>query len=242
MKFILATKKEMTQIFNEEGNVVPVTIVKAGPCPIIRLKKKEDKDGYSAVVIGLAGKKKLGKRELGQLKGLGNLAHIKEFRVDDSGSLKSGDIISVATFNLGEKIKVTGTSKGKGFQGVVKRHGFHGHSQTHGTKDAVRAPGSIGAGGVQRVFPGIRMAGHMGDEQITVKNLKIAKIDSENNELYIKGALPGTRGSLLIIKADGELKVNQANPSNVAGEQEKINEPTVEPTVELKTEPANSAA
>ena len=212
MKFILGQKKEMTQIFNAEtGEVVPVTRVSAGPCPIIRLKKETAPDGYNAAVIGLVGKKKIGQRDLGQAKGLGNLQYIKEFRLDHPLDITASSVIKVDTFAVGDKVKIVGTSKGKGFQGVIKRHGFHGQQATHGTKDQERAAGSIGATEPARVFPGMRMPGHMGSQQVTIKNLEIVKIDIEKNELYIKGAVPGAKGGLLMISGFGELKVNEAH-------------------------------
>ncbi len=209
MKFILGQKKEMTQIFKDDtGDVIPVTRIVAGPCPIIRLKNKSGADGYNAAVIGLVGKKKMGKRDLGQSKGLGNLQYIKEFRLDEALDSPIGSVIKVGTFEVGDKVKVVGFSKGKGFQGVIKRHGFHGQQATHGTKDQERAPGSIGATEPARVFPGMRMPGHMGSRQVTVKNLEIIKIDTNKNELYIKGAVPGSKNGLLMISAGGELKLN----------------------------------
>jgi len=210
MKFILGTKKSMTQIFSDDGDVIPVTILKAGPCPVVKIKTKEGKDGYSSVTLGLSGKKKLGKRELGQIKDLGNLEYLKEFRTEELENIKRGDMVSVTTFEVGDKVKVIGTSKGKGFQGVVKRHGFHGQSKTHGTKDQERAPGSIGPTEPARVFPGMRMPGHMGAEQVTVKNLEVAKIDEQNNELYLKGAVPGGKNGLLMISGEGELKIDKS--------------------------------
>ena len=168
------------------------------------------------------GKKKLSKADTGQVKDLGNLQYLKEFRTDDLAELKIGDTISVNTFDPGDKVKVVGTSKGKGFQGVVKRHGFHGQRATHGTKDQERAPGSIGATEPARVFPGMKMPGHMGAERVTVKNLQIVKIDSEKDELYIKGALPGARGSLLMISGQGELKVNQAGEEETSNKKLEI--------------------
>lgn len=211
MKFILGQKQEMTQIFKEDsGDVIPVTRVSAGPCPIIRIKEQDSSDGYHAAVIGLTGKKKMGKRDLGQTKGLGNLQYIKEFRLVDPLEAKIGDLIKVDTFGVGDKVKVVGISKGKGFQGVVKRHGFHGQQATHGTKDQERAPGSIGPTEPARVFPGMRMPGHMGSQQVTVKNLEIIKIDIDKNELFIKGAIPGARHGLLMLSATGDLKLTQS--------------------------------
>lgn len=205
----------MTQIFNENGDVTPVTMIEAKPCPIVRTKTKDSKDGYNAVLLGLPGKKKLSKRELGQTKGLGNLQYLKEFRTDELSNLNQGDLVEVDAFAVGEKVKITGFSKGKGFQGVVKRHGFHGHNSTHGTKDQVRTSGSIGPCEPARVFPGVRMPGHMGAAKISVKNLAIAKIDKNNNLLYIKGAVPGARNGLLMITCAGELnltRINKATP------------------------------
>ena len=211
MNFILGKKIEMTQLYNESDDVVPVTIVKAGPCKVTQVKTA-DKDGYIAVQIGFGKKKNLSKALKNHLKNLGDYRYLREFRIKTQNSTNKttrGDEIRVNTFQEGEKVKIIGTSKGKGFQGVVKRHGFKGHFETHGTKDQVRMPGSIGAGGPQRVFKGLRMPGHMGNEQITVKNLQIVKIDLENNLLYINGAVPGARNSLVMISGNGELKVNQ---------------------------------
>lgn len=238
MKFILGQKKAMTQIFTEDGTVIPVTVVSAGPCSVVRIKKSESSDGYNAVVLGLVGKKKLSKRELGQARNLGNLQYIKEFRTDELGELKSGDSLSVSTFEVGDKVKVIGTSKGKGFQGVVKRHGFHGQKATHGTKDQERVPGSIGATEPARVFPGMRMPGHMGNARVTIKNLEIVQIHPETNELFIKGAVPGSRGGLLLITADGELKVNQASSASSVEDNTEAKE-SPDKNKEIKKEEQN---
>jgi len=211
MKFILGKKKEMTQIFNpEDGFVLPVTLVKAGPCVVVRIKTKDSNDGYNAVQIGFETKKSRHAGESKEKIKLGlNSRYIREFRTDNLAGLSSGDAIGAGVFNVGDKVKVAGVSKGKGFQGVVKRHGFHGQRATHGNKDQERAPGSIGSTEPARVFPGMRMPGHMGDSRVTVKNLTIVKVDSENNELYIKGAIPGARGSLVMISGDGEMDLKQ---------------------------------
>ncbi len=240
MKFILGQKKGMTQIFNEQtGDVIPVTVVKAGPCPIIRLKKADDKDGYNAVVVGLSGKKKLGKRDLGQAKGLGNLQYIKEFRIDELDGLNAGQIVQVDAFQVGDRVKVVGTSKGKGFQGVVKRHGFHGQHATHGTKDQERAPGSIGATEPARVFPGMKMPGHMGVQRVTVKNLEIVKIDPQKHELYIKGAVPGAKGGLLMISCPGELKTVNTDKTD---QQAKANDESAAAAQAENTENSSRSA
>ncbi len=194
MSFILGKKLEMTQVFNDKGDSVPITLVEAGPCFVLQVKIKESKDGYDAVQIGLEKKdKKIKKTEKGK-----EYKHLKEFRVQNS-ELKVGDEINAGVFTEGDKVKVSGISKGKGFQGGVKRYGFRGHHTTHGTKHEVRTIGSVGATDPARVFPGKRMPGHMGFVRISVRNLKIVKIDPENNLIAIKGAIPGARGTLLEI-------------------------------------------
>ncbi|MEK7634288.1 MAG: 50S ribosomal protein L3 [Patescibacteria group bacterium] len=199
MPFILGKKFKMSQIWKND-KVIPVTLVKATPNIVICIKEKE-KNGYTAVQIGFDNtKKKLNKPMKGILKELGNFRHLKEFRVDSMGNYKVGDALEVNQFNEGDKVAVSGLNKGRGFQGVVKRHGFSGGPKTHGQKNRQRAPGSIGATAPQRVMKGRRMAGHMGTERITIKNLEIAGIDKENNILMIKGAVPGMRGTLLEIK------------------------------------------
>lgn len=198
MKFILAKKLEMSQIYADNGQVVPVTLVQAGPCVVTQVKGQE-KDGYSAIQVGFLNAKRLNQSLTGHLKDLPKLKVIQEFRVEDAQEIKRGDVIEAAQFEAGETIHVTGTSKGRGFAGVVKRHGFHGSPASHGHKDQLRMPGSIGSGGVQKVFKGQRMAGHMGDTQVTVKNLKVVEV-RDNGILAIKGAVPGARNSILKIK------------------------------------------
>ncbi|MFZ6014874.1 MAG: 50S ribosomal protein L3 [Patescibacteria group bacterium] len=199
MKFILAKKLEMSQVYTPEGKVIPVTLVQAGPCVITQVKNQEQ-DGYTSVQVGFLNAKRLNKPMEGHLKELPKLKILREFRIDDAGELKRGDVIEAKQFAAEEVVDVMGTSKGRGFQGVVKRHGFHGHPASHGHKDQLRMPGSIGAGGVQKVFKGQRMAGHMGDDQVTVKNLKIVEV-REDGVLAIKGAVPGARNSILKIKS-----------------------------------------
>ncbi len=199
MKFILGKKIGMTQIFKGD-NVIPVTLIESGPNFVIQVKTKE-KDGYVAVQLGFGAKKEknIKKPQRGHLKNLGNLRWLKEFRLD-STELKSGDKIDIATFNPGDKVNVVAISKGKGFQGVVKRHGFHGGPKSHGQKDRHRAPGSIGASWPQHVIKGMKMAGRMGGDKITVKNLEVIEVDKENNLIAIKGAVPGRKGTLVMIK------------------------------------------
>jgi len=205
MKFILAKKLEMSQIFDGEGNVVPVTLVQAGPCFVTQVKTKDGKDRYDSVQIGFDEAKRINKPRAGHLKKTNiskNLKYLKEFRLDNSDEkleFKIGDEIKADIFKEGDTIKVSGLSIGRGFQGVVKRHGFKGGPKSHGQKHSLRRPGSIGATFPERVPKGRRMAGRMGNERVTVRNLKIAKVDVENNIIAIKGAVPGKRGTLLEI-------------------------------------------
>ena len=199
MKFILAKKLEMSQVYRPDGTVVPVTLVQAGPCLVTQVKSVET-DGYQSIQLGFLPAKKLTKSLEGHLKDLPKLSVIREFRVDATAEVKRGDEITSSVFAVGDKIDVTGTSKGKGFQGVVKRHGFHGHPSSHGHKDQERMPGSIGAGGVQHVLKGRRMAGHMGDETVTVKNLQVVEM-RENGIIALKGAVPGARNAIIEIRS-----------------------------------------
>ena len=203
MKFILGKKVKMSQIFDEEGNVIPVTIIEAGPVTVTNIRTK-DKHGYEAVQVGFLEKKKnIKKPLLGQFKKL--FQFLKEFRLDKIKKEKDinfeiGQEIKAEIFRPGEKVNVSGISRGKGFQGVVKRHHFKGSPKSHGTKDRWRAPGSIGSTTPQRVVKGRRMAGRAGGRRITIKNLEIIKVEPEKNLLYLKGAVPGKRGTLLEIK------------------------------------------
>lgn len=199
MKFLLGKKEKMTQIFTEEG-VVPVTVIKTSPNIVTQIKTV-DKDGYSAIQVGFGSKKdkNISKPIRGHIKELGNFAHLKEIKT--SQDFNVGDVLEITNFIEGDKVTVSAISKGKGFQGVVKRHGFKGGRRSHGQKHSEREPGSIGVGGIQRVQKGTRMAGRMGTDRITVKNLKIARIEAESNMIYLKGAIPGRKGTLVEIKA-----------------------------------------
>ncbi|MBI4059721.1 50S ribosomal protein L3 [Candidatus Giovannonibacteria bacterium] len=199
MKFALAKKIQMSELFDEEGNVIPVTVLNASPLTVVQIKGKE-KDGYEAVQAGFGEKKakNIKKPQLGHFGKLGSFQRLVEFR-NAGGAYNLGDKIDISVFEPGEKIKVSGISKGKGFQGVVKRHGFAGGPRTHGQKHSEREPGSIGATWPQRVLKGKRMAGRMGGRTVTVRNLEVVKVEAEKNLLYIKGALPGRRGTLLKI-------------------------------------------
>jgi len=191
----------MTQIYNDKNLVVPVTKVLVEPNFITQIKTKE-KEGANAIQVSFSTKKHLSKPLLGHYKELGNFQFSRDFLVDDVSSYKVGDEIKVESFAENDEVSVTGTSKGHGFSGLVKRHKFAGHHATRGTKDQERTSGSIGATGAQRVFKGTRMAGRMGGERVTVLGLKIIKIDKENNVLYIKGAIPGARNSMVMIKTE----------------------------------------
>ena len=202
-KFILGKKLNMTQKFMEDGTVIPVTSVKAGPCTITQIKG--DKDGYNAVQVGFDSKKKIKKPLKGHLKELSNFRFLREFKVNDIENFERGKVFDVTTFKIGDILRVTSKSKGKGFQGVVKRHGFKGGPASHGHKDQLRMPGSIGATEPARVFKGTRMAGRMGNDTVTIDNLELIEIDKDNNILYIKGAVPGARNSLVKVISDGNL-------------------------------------
>jgi large subunit ribosomal protein L3 len=196
MKGIIGRKLGMSQIFEESGALVPVTIVEAGPCPIVQVRTPE-KNGYQAVQLGFGAKKELRatQAEKGHARTAGleaTPAVLKEFPIGEGENPSVGDQVTVDAFEVGTRIKVTGRSKGRGFQGVVKRHGFRGGRASHGATRIHRAPGSIGAGtNPSRVIKGKRMPGHMGDAQQTVVNLRVAKVDAERNLLYIRGAVPG---------------------------------------------------
>lgn len=194
----MGKKLEMTQKFAPDGTVTPVTVVAAGPCTVTQVKTAA-KDGYTAVQVGFGAKKRLTKALTGHLKDLSPFAHLREFRLADTAEIKRGDVVSVEQFTPGDVVTVTGVAKGKGFQGVVKRHKFHGHPASHGHKDQLRTSGSIGAGGVQHVMKGMRMAGRMGGQQVTVHNLKVVDVDTQRGLLYIQGALPGPRNAVVEI-------------------------------------------
>ncbi len=202
MKFIIGTKQNMTQFFNEDGVVVPATIISV-PKSVVTQVKTVETDGYNAIQLasGERKEKNISKAQLGHFNKIGNFRFIKEFRLknDETSGLKVGDSLLVDIFDTGDNISVTGISKGKGFQGGVKRHGFKGAPNTHGHRHDTRRPGSIGATGPQRVFKGTRMAGRTGSDRITVKNLEVVAVDVENGQLLVKGAVPGRRGTLLEI-------------------------------------------
>ena len=191
----------MSQIYDEKGADIPVTLVAVKGNVVTQVRTKEV-DGYEAVQVGEGSRNasRIAKPQKGHFKDLGNFASLSEFRMDlsaDGTTAKVGDKIGIDQFKTGDNVAVSAISKGKGFQGVVKRHGFHGGPRSHGQKHSEREPGSIGGGLRNRVPPGMRMAGRMGSDRITVKNLKIAHIDADENILYISGAVPGRRGTLV---------------------------------------------
>lgn len=207
MKFMIGRKLNMTQLFRPDGTIVPVTRISVAQLTVTLVKTAAD-GSQVAVQVGSGAARNLNKASAGHLKGLTPLRTLREFRT--SQAVKRGDQISVETFAAGDIIDVVGTSKGRGFAGVVKRHHFAGAPKTHGHKHDLRAPGSIGAGGVQRVFKGLRMAGHMGSERVTVKNLEVVQVNAVDGEILVKGAVPGARNSVVILQsAQGELVVQQ---------------------------------
>ena len=210
VKFILGTKENMTEYFSENGEVIPVTILSAGPVTVTRIFEKS-KNGYDSIQVGFATKKTskknkgIGKKEAEAMKGL-SYKNIKEFRLkpSDKSEVKVGDVVDVSIFTPGDKLVISSISKGKGFQGVVKRHRFAGGPRTHGQKHSEREPGSIGGGLRTHVPKGMRMAGRMGGDRITQKNLKVVFVDKENNIMLVKGAIAGKRGSLVEIIKRGD--------------------------------------
>ena len=227
-KAIIGKKVGMTQIFDETGKVIPVTVVEAGPC-VVTQKKTIETDGYVAVQLGFEDVKesKLTKPEAGHLKKAGVEAkkHLKEFKLEDAANMNVGDVVKADTFAAGDMIDVTGISKGHGYQGVVKRHGAHRTDMTHGGGPVHRHAGSMGASSHQsRIFPGKIGAGQMGNEQVTIENLEIVKVDAELNMIVIRGAIPGPKGGLVYIRNTVKNhKVKQAgadiskNPQKASG-------------------------
>jgi large subunit ribosomal protein L3 len=207
MTFLLGTKQYMTQVFGDDGAVIPVTIVASGEHCVTQVKTLE-RDGYCGIQLGFGAQKmeRLNKAQQGHLtgKGAGSFRYLRECRLDDVADFahKEGDILAVSdVLSVGDTVSVSAISKGKGFQGVVKRHNFAGGRRSHGQKHSEREPGSIGATGPQRVFKGTRMTGRMGADRVTIKNLRIVQIDTEKNLIAIQGAVPGRKGTLVEIHA-----------------------------------------
>ena len=204
---IIGKKIGMTQLFQESGETVAVTAIQAGPVVVTQVKTC-DRDGYVAVQVGLVEgnvkQSRLSSTERGHLRGLEGIRYVREFRIDDAGSVKRGDKVDVGLLANGDLVHVSGLSKGRGFAGVVKRHHFSGGPKTHGQSDRHRTPGSIGSTtSPGRVLKGRRMAGHMGNNRVMVRNLEVVKVDLERNLLLVKGAVPGASGGLLVIEKAG---------------------------------------
>ena len=227
-KAIIGKKVGMTQIFDETGKVIPVTVVEAGPC-VVTQKKTVETDGYEAVQLGFEEIKesKLSKPEAGHLKKAGVEAkkHLKEFKLENAAEMNVGDVVKADTFAAGDMIDVTGITKGHGYQGVIKRHGAHRTDMTHGGGPVHRHAGSMGASSHQsRIFPGKIGAGQMGNEQVTIENLEVVKVDAELNMIVIRGAIPGPKGGLVYLKntvknnkvKSGETGISK-NPQKASG-------------------------
>ena len=196
----LGKKIGMTQLFRENGSVVPVTLIEAGPCVVTQVKTK-DSDGYEAVQLGFGDVKRPNKPMQGHFRPSRASRYLREVKADDLSEFSVGQIVSLNIFTEGEKVDVIGRSKGRGFAGTMKRHGFGGGPRTHGQSDRARAPGSIGGGTTPgKVFKGLKMAGHMGNRRITVKGLEIVKVDTDRNILAVKGGIPGAPNSLVQIR------------------------------------------
>ena len=227
-KAIIGKKVGMTQIFDENGQVIPVTVIEAGPCTVAQ-KKTVETDGYSSVQLayGEVAERKLSKPEMGHLKkaGISAMRHLKEFKLDKATEMEVGTVLKADVFAVGDHIDITGTSKGHGYEGAVKRHGTHIQKMTHGGGPTHRHAGSMGStSDPSRIFKGKNMPGHMGAEQVTVQNLIVVKVDAELNMLVVRGAVPGPKGGLVYIKntvktikvAKGDAGISK-NPQKASG-------------------------
>ncbi len=204
MPGIIGRKLGMTQVFRDNGEAEPVTAIKVGPCAVVQVKTAT-KEGYNAVQLGFDEAKRLKSPQRGHLKGLGQFRYLREFRIDDTEGVKVGDRVDVSLFKEGDLVDITGLLKSKGFAGVVKRHHFAGGPKTHGQSDRERHPGAIGSTtSPGRVLKGMRMAGRMGGEQVTVRHLEVFEANTDGNLLLVKGAVPGGRNGLLLIKKSGK--------------------------------------
>lgn len=202
-KGIIGRKIGMTQIFDEKGNVIPVTVINAGPC-VVTQKKTVEKDGYSAVQLGFSDieERKLSKPKQGQFKkaGVSYKRYLAEFKLDNAENMNVGDVITADTFEVGEKVDISGTTKGRGFSGAIKRWGLHRLRMTHGTGPVHRQSGSMGVIDPARIFKNKKMAGQYGNEKVTILNLEVVKIDAEKNLIAVKGAVPGSRGGIVFVR------------------------------------------
>ena len=224
-KAIIGKKVGMTQVFDEAGHVIPVTVIEAGPCTVVQ-KKTAEKDGYEAVQLGYedVAEKKLTKPELGHLKKAGVSAKkvLKEFQLKNAADLNVGDEVKVDTFAEGDHVDVTGISKGKGYAGVVKRHGAHRLKESHGTGPVHRHAGSMGSGtDPSRIFKGKIGAGHMGAEQVTVMNLDVVKVDSELGIIAVRGAIPGPKGGLVFVRNTAKTIIEKKGAAGISANPQK---------------------
>jgi len=203
MKVLIGKKGAMRTVYTDDGFGYAATEVVAAPCVVTQVKEA-GRDGYAAVQVGYGTAKRQPKAQAGHTKGLDALKRFCEFRIDDATTYERGQKLTVEQFGVGDKVHVSGKTKGKGFQGVVKRHGFHGSPASHGHKDQLRMPGSIGATGPARVFKGTKMPGRMGGGRDTMKNLEVLAIDTATSTITVKGAIPGAFGSVVELRAEGE--------------------------------------
>lgn len=240
MKFILGKKLSMTQIWRNDL-VVPVTRIQVEPCVITQIKTVKV-DGYRAVQLATGQRKvkNIAKPQRGHFGTWGNFQYLREFNLDQEkeqseANWQAGQQVALSSFVPGDRVQVTSTSKGRGFQGGVKRHGFHGQGRTHGVKDQQRMPGSVGATGPAHIFKGTRMAGRMGGEQVTVKNLEVVEIDEQNGFLYLKGAVPGWSNGWVAVTGLGQMVIAENNEIK-DNDDNKIIEPIDEPAEEMVTE------
>ena len=200
-KGILGKKLGMTRLFLDNGEIVPATIIEAGPCRVAQIKTVAS-DGYNAIQLGFGYAKRLNKPESGHLGDLPAMRYLREIRTDDLDQYERGQVVDVAVFEVGALVDIAGISKGKGFAGAMKRHGFHGGPATHGQSDRQRSVGSIGSGTTPgHVYKGMRGPGHMGNRRVTVQNLKVVQVDPERNLLAVGGAIPGSTGSLVVVQS-----------------------------------------
>jgi large subunit ribosomal protein L3 len=197
---ILGKKVGMTRLFDDSGEVIPATVIEAGPCYVTQVKTIR-RDGYAAIQLGFAEARRLNRPQKGHLRDLPELRYLRELRTDDAEEYQVGQVLDVGRFSVGDQVDVIGTSKGKGFAGVMKRHGFRGGPRTHGQSDRERAPGSIGSGTTPgRTYKGMRMPGRMGGERVTAQSLEVVLVDPERNLLAVRGSVPGSKNSLIMIK------------------------------------------
>jgi large subunit ribosomal protein L3 len=240
---IFGRKVGMTQVFSAGGEARGVTVVEAGPCVVVQIKTKE-RDGYDAIQLGFGQRKRVNDALKGHLRGLGQFRYLREVRVDDPNDYTVGQTLGVDLFEEGEIVDVVGTSKGKGFAGGIKRYHFRGGPKTHGQSDRHRAPGSIGSGTTPgRVRKGLRMAGHMGDDRVTVKNLRIFDLDTSRNVLLIEGAVPGGSNGLLRIRKTGKMsnEPKLERPAAPVVEEEEAPAAAEEPTAQADEAPEVAA-